>query len=469
MNNFKIKTHEKYESVILKLYEIAVEKLSEGNFNGALSDFHSCELILESNGADISPLVILSIYHNTSFCYQRLHNIEETMTYLTLSLQQSKRIISGNKVDIEMIQYKILRQLQLCASLSLSSQHQVALLTSKKSLKEIHKLFGVFSAAVMRKINSKKNSRPEEHEKQLKLAKLIEKVLLDQFDKNFVLQGQDWLNSYNMGNIMTIQPFDLYKWMKQAASKQILSVRSVVKSLCMLITCYFTIATELRITSKTKMDSELVQSKEIHEKALEICKCFLPAASPLYAHIMGSYKKNFGLKKKEDSRKNNLTPIRRIYMKRSSEKPRNSSEKNRTQVQPKLPITRKLTPSTRNLSNRAKANKSKNATKVLKSIPQLPEDHQQSQSILKVNLRLHTEKKQLSSSSSSLNSEPLNCNIYLAEEFRTNFIMTSKLLYGETSDTEDQEEPHQSPMKSLSRKELSKISLQNAPSKGFYS
>lgn len=55
-----------------------------------------------------------------------------------------------------------------------------------------------------------------------------------------------------------------------------------------------------------------------------------------------------------------------------------------------------------------------------------------SESVLNSNLRIHTENREISS-----DSESFDCIFYVAEEFKHKFVMTSKLLYGENSNSDE--------------------------------
>ena len=483
MNHFKIKTQGKHESSLFKLYEIGQQKISEENYQSALSDFQSCELILESGASDINPYLILGIFHNASLCCQRLQSSEQTVDYIASTVRKCNDILSV-KLNIDLIQYKILRMLQMCAALSVNSEHKLSLSTSKKTLNEISQLFGTLTSAVEKTIKSGKLTpgKTGENEGISRLSKIIEKVILNDFEKPVAIHGHEWLNSYNMGDIMLIQPFNLLDWMKIRSSKSKISMKTIFKSICLMISCQFTIATESRLVTenKRKNDSIILQGKEWHEQAIEMCKCFLPSTCPLFLHIFSSYKKNYGVKKKLEAKKSILVPLKRIYMKRNSEKIRTTSEKtnNRTMnLNNKIGPTRKLTPNNRTLSSRNRASKLQTSVRCTEpnSKPRsFLATKFGSESVFKKCLRVQTEYRESSSSSSIHKSESINCKIYTAEEFRSNFIMTSKLLYGENSDSEDKkEEDLTKRVKTFNSNEESKISFiqanNEAKSKGFYS
>ena len=483
MNLFKIKTQSKHESSVLKLYEIGLQKISEEKFQSALSDFQSCELILESEVSEINPYLVLGIYHNASLCCQRLQSYEQTVDYIASTVRKCNDILSQS-LNIDLIQYKILRMLQMCAALSVNSQHKSSLSASKKTLNEINQLFGILASVIEKNIKSDKliAGKTRENEGSSRLSKIIEKVILNDFEKPVVVHGQEWLSSYNMGDIMLIQSFNLSDWLKVRISKSLISMKTIFISICLIISCQFTIATESRLAtdSKRKSESITLQGKEWHEQAIEMCKCFLPSTCPLFLHIFSSYKKHYGIKRKLEAKKSILVPLKRIYMKRNSEKTRAISEKNnnRTMNQNnKISPTRKLTPNTRTLSSRNRVNKLQTNVRYTEPNSQPKSSLATkfgSESILKECLRVQTEHRESSSSSSSPKSESINCKIYSAEEFRSNFIMTSKLLYGENSDSEDKNEENLTKReKTLSRNEMSKISLiqvnPDAKSKGFYS
>ena len=212
---------------------------------------------------------------------------------------------------------------------------------------------------------------------------------------------------------MTIQPFILTDWLKPITHKSIFSFRLVLQCICLLIASYFTIATETRLISeKQKNSTSLINhSKEFHQKAIEISKCFLPSTCPLFQHMIKCYQKHFENKKKPEIKKS--LPLKRIYLKRNSEKQRAFSEKANnkninTNTNSKNTPTRKLTPNNRNMTNRIKINKIKQSVKDIPCpiISKGLTNQYNSEAVFKDCLRIQTEQRELSSES---NSDTINC------------------------------------------------------------
>ena len=67
------------------------------------------------------------------------------------------------------------------------------------------------SSLVVKKLKElkirKKEKKPENIEKLEFVSKILDKIILNKFEKSALIQGQEWINTYNMGSIMIIQPF----------------------------------------------------------------------------------------------------------------------------------------------------------------------------------------------------------------------------------------------------------------------
>ena len=139
------------------------------------------------------------------------------------------------------------------------------------------------------------------------------------------------------------------------------SLSMISQCICLLIASYFTLATESRLlyNKQQKNDSAINNSKDWHEIAIKIAKCFLPNTCPLQQHLLICYNKHFENKRKSDIKKTEIIPLRRIFIKRNSEKNRSISEKaaNKSFINNKNNPTRKLTPNIKNINHRIKLDK----------------------------------------------------------------------------------------------------------------
>jgi tetratricopeptide (TPR) repeat protein len=373
MNSFKPSDFENYESILIKLHDASSKKILTEQYSAALTDLKTSESLLDTECGRLNPFLHLSVLHNLSLCYQRAQKHQEAIDYIKLCIQIAKRVPQTKEnpySPVALAKYRIIRILQLCAALSFESKHELALIQAKKALKHVYKLFEVLSNLIAKhsKIPKRKKSEPrsENIEKALKKKIILDKVLQNNFERTDLLFNQDWIYSYNMGNIMTIQPF-LYKdWIKPLTLNGVLSLAFIEKAVFLLIACHFTIATEVRLLgSSSKPDTS---GRDWHSKALEIGKCFLPNSCAFFSHLLLSYSKHYKVTQKPEDRRSLVPKSRRIYEKRNSERPRNVSEKScpkpiNTNYCSKLTPTRKLTPSTRNVGSKIRITRVKRKNK----------------------------------------------------------------------------------------------------------
>jgi hypothetical protein len=450
MNSSKTKTYEKseksekYEIVVNRLLDKSIEKILTENYSSALTDLEHCESILETEILEINPYMVLSIFHNLSLCHQKLQNHEKTINYITTTIYKSKRIFvakSKDYTELQVFKYTILRMLQLCAALSQVNNHILALHNAKKTLKYIQKLLTLLFKLITKKIKKKsaknKNFSSESDEKLEKICKIIENIIQNKFEKVQLLEEQDWVNNYNMGNIMIISPFILSEWIKDYKLKTLLSLKFFTENIFFLISSYFIISIESRLLEIAQNpNSDFSASKEWHGKALEISKCYLPYTCPFLMHIKNSYTKNYQTKARNSLKKSIVFHPKRIFSKRNSEKPRTASEKSQ-----KKSLNRSIqnhsmrkTITLKGVTNKIRVNKLKQSIKDFtraSTSKELNKDQTKSENILKKVLYGKNNQSCNESSSGSI-----DCNDYSAQEFKNNFVMTSKLLYGERYNTE---------------------------------
>ena len=185
-------------------------------------------------------------------------------------------------------------------------------------------------------------------------------------------------------------------------------------------------AAELRFLSLDKSgNTENSTSKDWHDRAISLCKCFLPQTCPLYQHILSSYKKHYK-PRKIDGKDKSSTPNLRFYSKRLSDKPRPISVKG-TKKQGKLVKTPQLLKTSPNIqkSDRKLANTGKISTKGL--FNRSPHISKSDKNLTKAMLK--TQKIRKFSISSDSSNHKMRSTITPTK----NFVLTSNELYGDFS------------------------------------
>lgn len=302
-----------------------------------------------------SFLRTLSEVHNASFYSQQMKNYDEIIENILKSLKivkQEERNHEYLPSRFQLKSYKIIRTLQLSAALSFVNNHSLALAYGKKALKSSFNLASSIFEIVtnLHKNSLNKKGKTEGTEKLSKLKKIIEKVCSGSYDSPGVTLTQDWVYVYNMGNIMTIQEFNFSDFKKSL--KDIISQTFISKLIFLIIGSFFTISTETRLTEPNQSIS-----KDCYNKTITFCKCFLPSSSALFQHITNSYKKHF--KSPKEQKNFFVSSVKRINLKRGSEKCRSSLEKSQNKYTSKISPPKKLTNSTRNASTKIRISRLK--------------------------------------------------------------------------------------------------------------
>jgi len=122
----------------------------------------------------------------------------------------------------------------------------------------------------------------------------------------------DWIHSYNIGDLMTIEPITLQEIKISNGIIGELSKDSIFENVCLIVVTYFCIATEIRfICSAEHSELKVVESQVWHFRALDIAKALLPKESPLLSHIKQSYNKHYPLKpsKAKATKRNNKLEV----------------------------------------------------------------------------------------------------------------------------------------------------------------
>ena len=106
----------------------------------------------------------------------------------------------------------------------------------------------------------------------------------------------DWIYSYNISDLMVIDPMELGEFDNDMGLQAELTKDIMLEKLSMLSVAYFCVASEIRIIH-SQNGGNAVKEKEgkaWHAKALQLVKDFLPLECPLAAHIKQSYVRNYG-------------------------------------------------------------------------------------------------------------------------------------------------------------------------------
>ena len=316
----------------------------------------------ETQDLDSAPssfLQKLSEVHNASFSSQRTQNYEETIVLI----QKSLKLASQEKPNhdylpsiFQLKSYKVLRTLQLSAALSFLKNHPLALAHGKKALKSclaLAKSILAVAVSMHKQAASKKEKdkeKAEASEKIAKIRKVLEKLCSEDYEGPGVLLTQDWVYEYNMGNMMIVQEFKLSDWDK--TMKDIISYTFVTRLVFLFIASCFAISTETRLTEPNQG-----LSRAWYKKSIDLCKCFLPSASALSQHVKASYRKHF--KALKEDKRFFVPSVRRITLKRGSDKSSKTSEKSQNKYVSKLTPPKKLTSSTRNTSSKIRISRLK--------------------------------------------------------------------------------------------------------------
>ena len=443
MNHFK---SEKPKTSDYSLLDEAVKQILSENYIEALSYLQSCQSFLETCTIPNSSLIKLIVMHNSSVCLCRLGRITECISCLESAMQLAKQHLKKNESTVDslrILKYLAVLQLQLCALVSQAKMHEKALQYAKNSLNYMKEAFFTLSALVsqMSLAKQKQKTKGKLLDAISKIAVALDKVVSKNFTKKLnIYAGEDWVQYYNIGNIMIIQPVLLTDWMSPAQLKSELSCAKVLEKICILSANYFCIAAEHRFISSGRSSTpDFLASKEWHDKALAIGRCFLPKKCPLLVHVNASHKKHYiSTAREENKEPTSITPIRRIYTKRKSEKSRACSvkSKSKSNSNSKTPIKsttplRKVTPSRMKKSTRDLANTVKISTRDLLSAncphKSLAKDKTHSEAVIKNKPLLQTQKI----ARLSLSSDSEKGKIYL--EITDKFVITSNDLYGDYS------------------------------------
>jgi tetratricopeptide (TPR) repeat protein len=342
----------------------ATAQILEGNYYEALASLQNCEEYIKASHKPIISFVSLTVMHNTALCFYRLQTSEQALDYLEKSLKICKSLLKTLETStdsLKLFKYISITHLKICAVFSQTKSHENALKHAQSALRYMKELI-INSVLVISSLSLKKKS--DHSEAFSKISFVLDKIISKKLERKVkIFLGEDWILNYNISNVMTMQPVLLSEWTAPFILKQELNLTKTLENICGLVCCYFSVATELRFLAMTSSAHRNLKSKEWHERALEICKSFLPRACPLFQHIRKSFEKHYGPVSKTQSP---VVPLR-FGCKRESEKGRNVSVKSFNKVRQKQAL-RKNTPgrkkslaSTQKVSCKGKKSKRRSA------------------------------------------------------------------------------------------------------------
>ena len=104
-----------------------------------------------------------------------------------------------------------------------------------------------------------------------------------------VIKNDDWLNLFNIGNIMFLYAMSYDDLDLDSDPKYELLRDAIIEKILMLTVSFFSIANELRFLGN-KIDNGLYY----HSKAVEISCFYLPSTCPIVKHYVNTYCKYYG-------------------------------------------------------------------------------------------------------------------------------------------------------------------------------
>lgn len=351
----------------------ATAQILQGNYYEALASLQNCQEYIETSHKNVAMFVSLTVMHNTALCFYRLQTAEQALDYLEKTVKVCKNLLK--KADksteaLKVFKYVALTHLRICAIFSQIKNHEKALKHAQRALRFMKELI-INTVIVISHFNLalKKKNDDVGFENLNKISLVLDKIISKKFNRRIKLfMTEGWINNYNIGNIMMMQPVLLSEWTAPFVLRQEINVSKTLENICILACCYFSIAAELRFLSMASSAERNLKSKDWHERALDICKNFLPNTCPLYQHIKKSYEKHYEPISKSSSP---LIPSR-FHSKRESEKGRTSSVKfiskntknlKKAQVSKKpTPIKKKLLTNTQKISIKGVKKKGKGSS-----------------------------------------------------------------------------------------------------------
>ena len=321
----------------LEKLDTALELLTEAN-----------DILEKYSNSIKDPKLKVIINHNIGCCYQKLKNISKCVIYLekvneefNKYLENKHKIIINNSYFLEeilnnQIQSDILLgdfilelrfcakfHLQMCAAYSQNNNHNEALNHArlaalicednivktyflfkkiKNELKKNKKYSKIFQEKILENepiiislykyiiecannFKNGKNINNEIYSKE-KILSFIHNNTMKISTRNIlgIIKNDDWLNLFNIGNIMFLYAMSYDDLDLDSDPKYELLRDAIIEKILMFTVAYFSIANELRFLNN-KNDN----GAYYHSKAVEISCLFLPVTCPIVKHYVNTY------------------------------------------------------------------------------------------------------------------------------------------------------------------------------------
>ena len=109
-----------------------------------------------------------------------------------------------------------------------------------------------------------------------------------------VIKNDDWLNAFNIGNIMFLFPVSYDDLDLDSDPKYELLRDAIIEKILMLTVAFFSISNEVRFLNSNLSNNKNDNGSYFHSKAVEIACSFLPSTCPIIKHYVTSYGKYYG-------------------------------------------------------------------------------------------------------------------------------------------------------------------------------
>ena len=302
--------------------------------------------------------------------------LEECVSYLDACIynMKSKKSMSSQDIQgkiglsdrLKKQKYECKTHIQLCALLSQLGQHDSALIHGKTAVKKCEQFINdchILCTDHLSRHKQKSLKTPQKkllekphyskfHELVTKAMPSIEYLLtklrhkrirslkVPKLDMRSVLGVQrhnDWICTYNIGDMMLLQPLSLYELKNNTGVQAELTRDLMLEKILMTVVSHFCVATEIRFLANDNSKTQAQEGRLWHKKALEFGQPFLPSTCPLFMHITNSYMRNYsdGLletskgNEKRPKKAKNKTPNPEMKRPRSTSAPRTKQREER--------------------------------------------------------------------------------------------------------------------------------------------
>ena len=258
--------------------------------------------------------------------------LEECVSYLDACIynMKSKKSMSSQEIQgkigladrLKKQKYECKTHIQICALLSQLGQHESAIIHGKTAVKKCENFISDCLTLCTDHLSRHKQKLLKIPQKKLlekphyhKFHELVNKAMpsieymlnklrhkrmrtlkTPRLDMRTVLGVQrhnDWIYSYNIGDMMLLQPLSLYEVKNNTGVQAELTRDLMLEKVLMTVVSHFCVATEIRFLAADSSKIQAQEGRAWHKKALEFGQPFLPSACPLFMHITNSYMRNY--------------------------------------------------------------------------------------------------------------------------------------------------------------------------------